>query len=88
MTWALENLKNGGDSPTDGELFGTGRYLTSKPECAASGTYALGLVDEDPTCTVDGHSLHLAQPRNEGRRGLAQRLVHLHQELGGSGKLR
>lgn len=56
-TWALENKKVSSDTPNDTDLFGPTLYIRDKPECPASGTYALQRVDTKPTCTISGHSI-------------------------------
>jgi len=56
-TWALEQKKVNTDTPTDGDLFGSTLYISTKPGCPASGTYALGAVSDNPTCTVSDHTL-------------------------------
>ncbi len=58
--WAQENRKSKTDAPVDGDLFGLDKYLRSKPQCAASGVYDLGTVDNKVVCslaTVEGHTL-------------------------------
>ena len=57
--WALEENKNVGDTPTQAELAptdGTG-YIRRWPTCPAAGTYTIGAVGAEPTCSVAGHSL-------------------------------
>jgi len=56
-TWALEQKKVNTDTPTDGDLFGATLYISAKPSCPASGTYALGAVSAVPTCTISDHTL-------------------------------
>ena len=56
-TWSLEERHNVGETPTDLELFGPARYIRTKPECPASGTYEVLPVDTKPTCTIPGHLL-------------------------------
>ena len=56
-TWALEFKKTTTHEPTDDDLFGDTLYIRAKPECPASGTYDLELVNTKPTCTIEGHSL-------------------------------
>lgn len=58
--WAQENRKGTTDTPADTDLFGLDKYLRSKPQCAASGIYGLGTVDNKVSCsmaTVEGHTL-------------------------------
>ena len=33
------------------------KYMSSTPKCPAGGTYEVSTVGEDPTCTVNGHTL-------------------------------
>ncbi len=56
-TWALEMKKVNTDTPVDGDLFGTDKYIREKPNCPGGGTYTLARVDAKPTCTVAGHTL-------------------------------
>jgi prepilin-type N-terminal cleavage/methylation domain-containing protein len=55
--WGVENGKKDGDSPADGDLFGTTRYMKQKPLCPAGGSYDLTAVGENATCNISGHSL-------------------------------
>jgi prepilin-type N-terminal cleavage/methylation domain-containing protein len=55
--WALENKKGDSDVPGDGDLFGIGKSLDSKPQCPSGGTYNLGGVADRPTCSVADHLL-------------------------------
>lgn len=59
-TWALETKAAATDTPGDADLFGTTAYIRIKPECPAGGTYGLGQVDAEPTCTKagEGHDLY------------------------------
>ena len=55
--WGVENGKKDGDPPTDGDLFGSSRYMKKKPMCPGGGTYDLTSVGANATCTIAGHSL-------------------------------
>jgi len=58
--WAQENRKSKTDAPVDTDLFGLDKYLRTKPQCAASGIYDLGTVDNKVVCslaTIEGHTL-------------------------------
>ena len=55
--WALENRKNDADVPGDGDLFGTEKTISRKPECPGGGTYDIRAVADKPTCTVAEHAL-------------------------------
>jgi len=56
--WALENKKSDTDTPTSDEVK---VYIKNSvfPSCPASGTYTVGAVNTDPTCSksADGHVL-------------------------------
>lgn len=57
--WAQENRKVKTDSPADSDLFGSDKYLRSKPQCSASGVYDLGTVDKQVSCSlssIEGHT--------------------------------
>lgn len=55
--WAIDEKKNGTDTPLAEELFGRTLYLKNPPKCPYEGKYVLGTVAENPRCTVQGHSL-------------------------------
>jgi len=57
VRWALDNKKLPSDIPLDSDLFGTNGLIVRKPSCPAGGAYDIKQVDEQPTCTVPGHSL-------------------------------
>ena len=52
--WALEKGKKNGDVPTKEDI---SPYLHSWPVCPAEGTYTIGPVGEQPTCSIPGHKL-------------------------------
>lgn len=54
--WATENRKVGTEVPTDDDLFGTTKYIRTKPPCPANGSYTLGIVDDKPACSVASHT--------------------------------
>lgn len=56
-TWALDNRKGDADVPGDADLFGNDKAIKKKPECPGGGTYSLGAISENPTCTVPEHAL-------------------------------
>ena len=49
--WALENKKTDTDLPTSAEV---AAYIKNSayPNCPAGGTYTIGLVNTDPTCSL------------------------------------
>lgn len=52
QSWALENGKNGTDTPTADNLSVYIRF--GFPKCPAQGTYVIGNADASPSCTVHG----------------------------------
>lgn len=56
-TWALENQKTTNDLPTWSELIGPTNYIRWQPPCHKGGTYDIGRIGANPTCTVPGHCL-------------------------------
>ena len=54
--WALENGKKAGDLVTEADIQ---PYLTGgkMPTCPSGGTYTIGKVGENPTCSIPGHVL-------------------------------
>jgi len=54
--WQMRNHKQTGDVPTDADLI---RYLPARhlPICPDGGTYEIGAVGEDPSCSVAGHQI-------------------------------
>jgi prepilin-type N-terminal cleavage/methylation domain-containing protein len=57
VRWALDNKRGPADVPADTDLFGTNGYVVKRPSCPSGGTYDIKQVDEQPTCTVPGHSV-------------------------------
>lgn len=58
--WALEKGKDGGAVPAESDLtpyLANGKF----PVCPAGGTYTIGAVTNNPTCTVPGHSLEVLE---------------------------
>ena len=56
-TWALENKKNGTDTPAKTDLYGTDKYIRDEPFCPGGGTYAINNVNTKPTCTITDHTI-------------------------------
>lgn len=52
--WALEKSKKNGDVPAKEDLL---PYLRRWPVCPAGGTYVIGAVGEEPTCSIPSHRL-------------------------------
>ena len=56
--WALEQKKTTGDTPTDANIYD---YIKGQvaPICPAGGTYTVGAIGTNPSCTksAGGHSL-------------------------------
>jgi prepilin-type N-terminal cleavage/methylation domain-containing protein len=57
--WALENKKVDTDTPATTDLYGATAYIRTAPTCPGGGTYTLGNVATDPTCSLSasGHAL-------------------------------
>lgn len=67
--WAQEARKTGTDRPTDADLFGSTRYLPSRPVCPAGGQYTLTEVQQLTECNLavlEGHRLDIAEPGASG----------------------
>jgi len=52
--WAMDNNKGPTDTPTISDLVNPGVYLNRPPECPGGGTYTIGRLDENPTCSLQG----------------------------------
>ena len=52
--WALEKGKKNGDVPTKEDLL---PYISKWPVCPAGGSYIIGAVGVNPTCSISGHQL-------------------------------
>lgn len=57
--WAMDTRAAGTATPTWANLTDatTGYIKSGQPVCPSGGTYAIGTVDTDPTCTTAGHAL-------------------------------
>ena len=55
--WAMDQKKNGTDTPGDGDLYGATAYIKTAPACPSGGTYTPGNVQTSPTCSTSGHTL-------------------------------
>lgn len=54
--WAMDNNKSNGDPVAWADL--TPAYLKSQPSCPSGGTYTIGNVGVNPTCSIGGaHAL-------------------------------
>lgn len=53
--WAMDNNKSNGDACAMTDLVPT--YIKSTPSCPSGGTYTVGNVGTNPTCSITGHSL-------------------------------
>lgn len=50
--WALENNEPGTATPAWGDLVGNDSYIRKSPECPSSGTYTIGSLSVDPSCSL------------------------------------
>jgi prepilin-type N-terminal cleavage/methylation domain-containing protein len=55
--WAMDNKKNGTDTPAATDLYGADKYIKAAPTCPSGGTYSENSVAAAPACTVTGHAL-------------------------------
>jgi hypothetical protein len=56
--WASERKKVLGDKTTTADILPyLGRTVSTLPVCPARGIYELGVVGENPKCSVPGHAL-------------------------------
>src|SRR6266700_2655663 len=56
--WSLENSKTNSDVPTWADLQSyLGRPGNALPKCPSGGIYALGAINNLPTCSIPGHVL-------------------------------
>ena len=57
--WARENAKLPTDVPSEADLYGEAKPLRHKHDCPRGGTYRIGAVKENPTCSFadKGHRL-------------------------------
>lgn len=53
--WAMDNNKSNGDACAMTDL--VPNYIKSTPSCPSGGTYTVGNVGTNPTCSIAGHSL-------------------------------
>jgi len=56
--WALEANKKSGDPCTEDDIKPYIRLINGQlPKCPAGGTYTIGAIGEQPTCSISGHKL-------------------------------
>lgn len=53
--WAMDNKAAQGAAVAWGDIVPD--YIRKQPECPSGGTYTVGNVGTDPTCTISGHEL-------------------------------
>jgi prepilin-type N-terminal cleavage/methylation domain-containing protein len=53
--WAFENKASGTMAVALSDLCGSENYLKATPTCPMNGSYTVGLISEEPTCTVTDH---------------------------------
>ncbi|MBC8326771.1 MAG: type II secretion system protein [Verrucomicrobia subdivision 3 bacterium] len=44
------------------------KYMNHPPKCPSGGEYEVSTVGEDPTCTIEGHTLHKEDKEEEEER--------------------
>lgn len=65
--WVRENKKRNTDAPAWEDLVGPDKYFKEKPVCPAGGTYTIGDMMTEPTCSVSTHTLQYPLRRREPR---------------------
>ena len=55
LQWAVDHQSPPTAMPTDTHLFGEEAYIEHKPNCPASGSYAVNAVREKCTCSYPAH---------------------------------
>ena len=59
--WAMDNNASNGSAVTGGwaGLTGANGYIKAQPNCPSGGTYTIGNIGTDPTCSLaaQGHTL-------------------------------
>jgi len=56
VQWAMDQKKVGTDVPATTDLYPT--YVKAAPSCPSGGTYTIGAVDTNPSCSIGGsHTL-------------------------------
>lgn len=52
--WAMDHDKGDTDTPLMDDLVLPYGYLKNTPSCPAGGTYTIGALNQDPTCSIGG----------------------------------
>ncbi len=52
--WAMDGGRGPTDTPNMSDLAGPGLYLKAEPKCPAGGTYTLGNMSAQATCSIGG----------------------------------
>jgi prepilin-type N-terminal cleavage/methylation domain-containing protein len=55
--WAMDTRRNAGDACALTDLVGATLYMKANPTCPSGGTYTVGNVGANPTCSIAGHAL-------------------------------
>ena len=57
--WALENRASEGSTPAENGTTGVNSFIKgqARPICPATGSYEYNNIGENPTCSVNGHTL-------------------------------
>lgn len=54
--WALETNQPASATPTWGDLVGSASYIRKSPVCPSSGTYDIGSINADPSCSLSNQA--------------------------------
>lgn len=55
--FGMESAKKNGDDVSESDIVGPALFIRKMPECPAGGTYSIGAIGANATCTIPGHSL-------------------------------
>ena len=55
-TWALDTRASATATPDWSDLVGASNFIRRSPECPASGTYVIGAVSADPSCSLSNQA--------------------------------
>ena len=55
--FAMDEKKSGGDAVAATDIYGVTKFVRTAPKCSADGTYTIGVVGDNPVCTISGHGL-------------------------------
>ena len=60
--WALEAKMQNTDAVDTTQIYGSTNYIRIEPTCPGNGTYTIGNVEDEPTCSLEVTELHDLYP--------------------------